>query len=355
MQIYIIFGIFAIVMKIVVAPDSFKECLSAAQVAEAMSQAVKGLYPEAQVVSLPMADGGEGTLEALSGPMESRIETVAVHDPLGRPISAEYGISGTPAIVEVARACGLQLLTVQERNPLIASSRGVGEIIVDAFRKGCRRIIVGLGGTATCDGGKGILSVPGVREALATCSIELLCDVKAPFVGPEGAARVFAPQKGATPEQVNLLEERMTELAKDIKAETGVDVSDMPGAGAAGGLSGALMAYSAAQMMPGVTRVMELCAFSEAIRGADIIITGEGKSDSQTLMGKVPYGVLKHSNGVPVVLMSGRIDDRPLLEKAGFSMLIEISPRSLPLEKAMMPDITRQNIIKAVHLPLASL
>ena len=354
MQIYIIFGIFAIVMKIVIAPDSFKECLSAAQVAEAMSQAVRGLRPDVQVISMPMADGGEGTLEALFDPMGARIQTVAVHDPLGRTISADYGVSGKTAIVEVARACGLQLLKMEERNPLIASSQGVGEIIVDACRKGCSRIIIGLGGTATCDGGKGMMSVPGIREALATCSIELLCDVKAPFLGPEGAARVFAPQKGATPEQVNLLEERMTELAKEIKSETGVDVSDMPGAGAAGGLSGALMADSGAQMMPGVIRVMELCGFSEAIRGASLIITGEGKSDCQTLMGKVPYGILKHSNGVPVVLMSGRIEDRPMLEQAGFSKLIEISPRNLPLKEAMMPDITLQNIKKSIHLPLAN-
>ena len=342
-------------MKIVIAPDSFKECLSAADVAEALSRAVSRLYPSAQVVSIPMADGGEGTLEALSVPMGARIETVSVHDPLGRPVMADYGISGTTAIVEVARACGLQLLRKEERNPLIASSRGVGEIIADAFSKGCRRIIAGLGGTATCDGGKGMMSVPGIREIMASCSFEILCDVKAPFVGAEGAAKVFAPQKGATARQVSELEERMRELARVMKDQTGVDVSDMPGAGAAGGISGALMAYSGAQLMPGVDRIMDLCGFSDAVQGANLIITGEGKSDRQTLMGKVPYGVLKRSEGIPVILMSGRIEDRPVLEKAGFFRLIEISPRNLPLSEAMQPEIAIQNIEESVHLPFAGL
>ena len=335
-------------MKIVVAPDSFKECLSARQVARAMSGAILEKYPDAEVTAIPLADGGEGTLDVLAGPMGAHIETVSVNNPLGRRVNARYGISGETAIIEVAEACGLQLLSKTERNPMLASSRGVGELIMDACDKGCRHFIIGLGGTATCDGGYGMMSVPGLPEALSKCEVELLCDVKAPFVGPQGAARVFAPQKGASPEQVELLEERMLNVAADIKEQTGVDISSMPCAGAAGGIAGALMAYAKARVCAGVERVMELCGFSEAIQEADLIITGEGKSDSQTLMGKVPNGVLKHAAGKAVALLSGRIEDKAALKRAGFLSIEEASPRSLPLDKAMDPAIALKNIHNAV-------
>lgn len=335
-------------MKIVVAPDSFKECLSAWQVARAMSGAILELYPNAEVIAIPLADGGEGTLDVLGGPMGPHIETVSVSDPLGRRVNARYGIIGETAIIEVAEACGLQLLSMAERNPLLASSRGVGELIMDACSKGCRHFIIGVGGTATCDGGMGMMSVPGLPEVLSKCEVELLCDVKAPFLGPQGAARVFAPQKGASQEQVELLEERMLRVAADIKEQTGIDISFMPCAGAAGGIAGALMAYAKARVCAGVKRVMELCGFFEAIRNVDLIITGEGKSDAQTLMGKVPYGVLKHAAGNPVALLSGRIEDRAALKRAGFHAIEEVSPRCLPLDKAMDPATALQNIHNAV-------
>lgn len=335
-------------MKIVVAPDSFKECLSARQVALAMSSAILEIYPNAEVTVIPLADGGEGTLDVLVGPIGAHIETVSVHDPLGRRINARYGISGETAIIEVAEACGLQLLSKTERNPMLTSSRGVGELIMDACGKGCGHFIIGLGGTATCDGGMGMMSVPGLPEALSKCEVELLCDVKAPFVGPQGAARVFAPQKGASPEQVELLEERMLRVAADIKEQTGVDISFMPCAGAAGGIAGALMAYAKARVGSGVERVIELCGFYDAIQEADLIITGEGKSDSQTIMGKVPYGVLKHAAGKPVALLSGRIEDKAALKRAGFLAMEEVSPRNLPLDKAMDPATALQNIHNAV-------
>ena len=335
-------------MKIVVAPDSFKECLSAQQVAQAMSCAIPEMYPEADVTAIPLADGGEGTLDVLAGPMGAHIETVYVSDPFGRRVNARYGISGETAIIEVAEACGLQLLSKTERNPMLASSRGVGELIIDACGKGCRHFIIGLGGTATCDGGMGMMSVPGLPEVLSKCEVELLCDVKAPFVGPQGAAKVFAPQKGATPEEVELLEESMLRMAADIKEQTGVDISFMPCAGAAGGIAGALMAYANARVCAGVERVMELYGFSEAIQEADLIITGEGKSDSQTLMGKVPFGVLKHAAGKPVALLSGRIEDKAALKRAGFIAMEEVSPRNLPLDKAMDPATALQNIHNAV-------
>lgn len=336
-------------MKIVVAPDSFKECLSASLVAKTIAQAIRELRPDDMVVELPLADGGEGTLSILVQPMKARVEIIPVHDPLGRLITARYGIADKTAIIEVAEACGLQLLAQEERNPLIASTKGVGELLLDAYYKGCRDFIICLGGSATCDGGAGMMSVPGLKELLGSCTVELLCDVDAPFVGDCGAARVFAPQKGASTRDVEMLENRMVLWADKMLKETGVDIANMPGAGAAGGLGGALMAYGKAIVFNGASRVMQLCGFHDAIKDADLIITGEGKSDAQSLMGKVPFAVLKQSCDVPVALLSGRIEDRRTLEQAGFSEVIEISPRNLPLKCAMDPDTAITNIRSAIH------
>lgn len=335
-------------MKIVIAPDSYKECLSAAQVADAMAQAATERFPEAEVVTLPLADGGEGTLDALAANLPITIETTPVHAPMGRPIDAKWGLWDQTAIIEVAQACGLQLLQPQERNPLIASSRGAGELIMAAYEKGCRHFIVGLGGTATCDGGMGILSVPGIKEVLADCSMELLCDVNAPFVGPHGAARIFAPQKGATPEEVEILESRMVAWAKKIFHETGFSVAEMPGAGAAGGIAGALISYAQATLVNGAKRIMDLCGFDKTLQGASLVITGEGKSDSQTLMGKVPVAVLRQSHGTPTALVSGRIEDRSNLEQAGFQPIVEVSPRDLPIAQVLHPQTALRNLRLAI-------
>ena len=334
-------------MRILVAPDSFKECLTAREVAAAMAAAVRERWPGAEVVEMPLADGGEGTLEALAGPMKARLVSVPVQDPLGREVMAQLGIVEDIALVEVAQACGLQLLKPKERNPLKASSYGVGELLMTAYEKGCRHFIVGLGGSAICDGGKGMLEVPGLKS-LKDITVELLCDVDAPFVGPKGAARVFAPQKGASPEEVEVLEGRMTEWARQMKAQTGVDVSTMPGAGAAGGLGGAFMAYWGARRVSGIDRILELVGFENAAQGADLILTGEGKSDAQTLMGKVPYGVLQKAKGTPVALLTGCIENRAELLSAGFSQLIEVTPRYLPLAEALEPPTARRLLGAAV-------
>lgn len=341
-------------MKIVIAPDSFKECLSSPQVAIAMSAGVRARWPEAEVIPVPLADGGEGTLEVLAGALQARLEEANIHDPLGRPIRALYAVKGEMAILEVAQAVGLSLLAKEERNPLKASSKGLGELLLAAYGKGCRHFIVGMGGTATCDGGAGMLSVPGL-DVLRNASIELLCDVDAPFLGPKGAARCFAPQKGATPEDVEILEKRMREQARMLLANTGFDVSDMPGAGAAGGLGGAFVAAWGARIVSGIARVLDLVRFREAVQGASLVITGEGKSDAQTLMGKVPMGVLRQAQSalpsgqsIPVALLSGRIEDRAGLEKAGFQTMVEVSPRNLPLAQAMHPQVASENLRKAV-------
>lgn len=338
-------------MKVIIAPDSFKECLSSPQVAAAMADAVRARWPEAQVVEIPLADGGEGTLEVLSSALGARPMKADVHDPLGRHVEARYACVGRTAIIEVAQAVGLSLLSPSERNPLKASSLGLGDLLVAAYDEGCTRFVVGLGGTATCDGGAGMLLAPGI-ERLRGVSFELLCDVDAPFVGPRGAARVFAPQKGATPQEVEVLEERMHRQAYALQVRTGVDVSALPGAGAAGGLAGALMACFCATMQPGIDRILDLVHFNDALSDASLIITGEGKSDAQTLMGKVPMGVLRHAGAragdVPVALLSGRIEDRPTLEHAGFHPVVEVTPRPLPLQEALAPRVAIQNLHQAV-------
>ncbi len=332
-------------MKIILAPDSFKECLTATQVAQAMAQAVHEVYPSAQWVSMPLADGGEGTLDVLAPALGASIREVTVSDPLGRPVTARYGVAGETAILEVAQACGLQLLKPSERNPLIASSRGVGELLMAAYADGCRHFLVGLGGSAICDGGVGMMSVPGIRDL---ASVELLCDVNAPFVGPSGAARAFGPQKGASPEEVEVLEKRMLNRAALMQEETGVDVRELPGAGAAGGLGGAFMAYFGARKVSGIGRILELVRFSEAVKDASLVITGEGRSDAQTLLGKVPLGVLQNAGKVPVALVSGRIDDHEALVSAGFHPVVEVSPRNLPLQEVLTPSVALQNIQSAV-------
>ena len=327
-------------MKIVVAPDSFKECLSAREVARVLADALQ---------ERPLADGGEGTLDVLAAAMGATLIPVTVHDPLGRSITAYYGMSEGAAIIEVAQACGIQLVKPEGRNPFRADTRGVGELLLAARERGCPRFIVGLGGTVTCDGGRGMLSVPGVRELLQESEVELLCDVQGPLTGPTGAIRLFGPQKGASPADVEVLEADMLQWAARMQTETGVNVKDRPGAGAAGGLGAAFMAYAHPAVFPGIQRVLDLCHFDQAATGASLVITGEGRSDRQTLQGKVPLGVLQRISAVPVVLLSGRIDDAPALRAAGFAQLIEVSPRNLPLSLALTPAIARQNLRTATH------
>lgn len=313
-----------------------------------MAAGLRERHPDWEIVELPLADGGEGTLEALLPALGGHLTEAVVQDPLGRPIRAKIGLSDQTAIVEVAEACGLKLLTPGERNPLIASTYGVGQLLLAAREAGARHLLIGLGGTATCDGGMGMLQVPGLRKALQGCTLELLCDVDNPFVGPNGAARIFAPQKGASPADVEVLENRLLKYADQLLRTTGVDVRDLPGAGAAGGLGGALMACFSAQNVSGIGRILELLHFQTLLEGTDLIVSGEGKSDSQTLMGKVPCGVLRAANGVPVVLASGRIENGEDLLKAGFSRLIEISPCGMSLEEAVKPDVAARNILHAM-------
>lgn len=342
-------------MKIVIAPDSFKECLSSREVAATLGRAIRRIRLDSIIRELPLADGGEGTVAVLTPALGGEIVQARVSDPLGRPVMAQYGIIGETAIVEVAAACGLGLLTPEERNPLKTTTYGVGQLLLDARNRGCRQFIVGLGGSATCDGGAGMMSVPGIREALQGAGFEILCDVQAPFVGPEGAARVFGPQKGASPDEVEILERQMLERAESIRRDTGMDVRSVPGAGAAGGLGGAFMACFGATLRSGIDRVLDLLDFDAAVADAQLVITGEGRSDSQTLAGKAAMGVLRRSGEVPVALLSGRVEDRESLLEAGFGPVLEVSPRDLPLRQALDPSTAKQNLEQAAARLLTEL
>jgi len=274
-----------------------------------------------------------------------------VSDPLGRPVKAEYGIAGDLAIIESAAACGLTLLSPAERNPLLTSTYGLGELILDALGRGCRRFVIGLGGSATNDGGMGMVSVPHFLEKVSVAEFTVACDVDTPFIGPKGASRVFAPQKGASPADVEVLEVRMTEMAERILKETGVDVRDMQGAGAAGGLGGAFCAYCGAMLRRGVDMVLDAICFDALISGADFIITGEGCSDFQTPKGKTAFGVLERARrqNIPVALISGGIRDEEILKAAGFSLIAAATPAGQPLEEAMKPETAKSNIQSAIR------
>ena len=334
-------------MKVVLAPDSYKGCLSAKEGAGVLASALRSMHPGWEIVECPLADGGEGTVETILSATGGMLCEAVVSDPLGRPVTARFGMKDDTAFIEVAEACGLKHLSHDELDPLNATSYGVGELLMAARQRGASRFIVGLGGTATCDGGVGMMKVAGIRKAMEGCEMELLCDVDNPFVGKYGAARVFAPQKGASAADVEVLEKRLEAQAFGIFAETGVDIRNLAGAGAAGGLGGAMMAYFDAAGVSGIGRILELVGFESLIEGAGLIVTGEGKSDLQTLGGKVAHGVLRHSKGIPVVLVSGRIEDIKALREAGFSKLIQATPEDMPLGEALKKDTAMRNLAAA--------
>lgn len=334
--------------KIVLAIDSFKECMSSAEAGQAFALALQDEGIE--TMSLPVSDGGEGMLDAFCPALHaSRVETLA-HDPLMRPLTAEYGITpdGT-AVIESARVCGLGLVDAGERDPLSATSYGLGEIIADAMRRGCRKYIIGLGGSATSDAGKGMLKAleDSFPDGLPSRpEILLACDVDNPLCGPRGAARIFAPQKGAGPQEVEELERRVSRFAEESAEKLGRDCSGKPGAGAAGGLGYAFMQYFGAEMRSGAELLLDLAGFERLIAGAGLVITGEGHADAQTLMGKLPLRVLQRASGagIPVWLVAGRTDGTQALLDAGFSSVEAITPEGTDTDEALRPDTAKRNI-----------
>lgn len=374
--------------RIVIAPDSFKESMSAAQVAREIAEGLRDSFPSADFVEVPMADGGEGTMQSLVDATGGTVTTHCVEDPLGRPVDARLGIlgDGDTAVIEMAQASGLELLTQDEKNALTTSTFGTGQLILTAHEMGLSKFIIGIGGSATNDGGAGMLQalggrlldgegrelprggaalarlaridVSGVPEALRGATVRVACDVTNPLTGPDGASAVFGPQKGATAEDVAALDSALENFARVIERDLGLDVAATPGAGAAGGLGAGLMALLAAELAPGIDIVIDHTKLREQLVGADLVITGEGAMDAQTRFGKTPYGVAKEAKalGIPVIGIAGSLaDDATELYDHGFDALFSITPAPGSLADALAqgPDRMRRtarNIGRALAL-----
>lgn len=370
------------------APDSFKESLTAMEAARAMAQGIENADHDAEVRCLPMADGGEGTARALVDATGGSMRAVPVHDPLGRPVEGHFGLlaDGTTAVVETAEASGLALLEAKERNPLIASSYGTGELMLAAVRSGAKRIIVGLGGSATNDAGAGLLQALGVRlldkngndlahggaalanlttidistmdPALKNVVITAACDVTNPLTGPTGASAVFGPQKGASKDDVATLDAALAHFAQVIDSQLGVAVNDVPGAGAAGGIGAALKGFLNAEFRPGIAIVIEQSGLDAAAQWADVVFTGEGSIDFQTKFGKTPAGVAETAkrHGKPVIAVAGHIGTGiDELHEVGIDAVFGIAPGAASLSELLADaaaNVTRttEQIVRTLQL-----
>lgn len=346
-------------MKVIVAIDSFKGCLSSAEANEAAAAGVLRACPDAEVQQVPVSDGGEGFLEAFHAAIGGEVIEVPVLDPLHRPIKAHYLLTPDAlAVIEMAQASGLTLLKPEERNPLKTDTYGTGQLVADAVNRGAQHIIVGLGGSATSDAGVGMIYAlqdafgKDLRwediEALKHVRFTIATDVKNPLYGENGAAHVFGPQKGATPEMVEELDRRAKAFAQYSAIYFDADHSEDEGAGAAGGLGYAFLQYLHADCQPGIDLLLKAIHFDELTRDADLILTGEGAADRQTFMGKLPAGILEHAGEIPVYLIAGRVADREALLRAGFTRVECINPPGITLEEAMRPDVAKHHIQQTV-------
>ncbi|MFC4769345.1 glycerate kinase [Effusibacillus consociatus] len=355
-------------MKIVLAPDSYKGSLTAKEACDAMEKGIRRVLSEAEIVKIPMADGGEGTVQSLVDATGGQIFTQEVTNPLGVPVRAKYGIlgDGKTAVIEMAEASGLYLVPSDRRNPLVTTTYGTGELIRAALDRGCRKFILGIGGSATNDGGIGMaqalgvklldaegkplpfgggglgrlhhIDVTGMDERLKECTFTVACDVDNPLTGPQGACHVFGPQKGATPEMVLELDRNLAHYADIIERDLGKSVKDLPGAGAAGGLGAGLVAFLGATLKRGVEIVIDATRLESNLQGADLVISGEGQCDFQTERGKTPFGVAKvaQRSGVPVILIAGSIGRGvEVLYQHGVQSVFSMVDRPMSLEEAM--------------------
>ncbi|MDQ6420413.1 glycerate kinase [Paenibacillus sp. LHD-117] len=355
-------------MRVLVAPDSYKGSLTAAEVAACMEKGILDVLPQAAVIKLPIADGGEGTVDAIVNATGGQLHQVEVLGPLGEPVTATFGVmgDGQTAVVEMASASGLLLIAKDRLNPLRTTTYGTGQLIQAALDQGCRRIVIGIGGSATNDGGAGMAQALGVRffndqgselsygggelislsrvdvsgldPRVADCEIIVASDVTNPLCGPEGASFVFGPQKGATPEMAQRLDDGLRNYGRVIHERLGIDVRNVPGAGAAGGLGAGLIAFLSARMSRGIDIVLEAIEFEKRVQEADLVITGEGRTDSQTAFGKAPAGVaaLAKKYNKPVICVSGGISlDTKALHEAGIDVIIGATQSPMSLEEAM--------------------
>jgi len=373
--------------KYVVAPDSFKESMTAKEVCDAMERGIKQANPAVEVVKVPMADGGEGTVDSLVDATNGQRVTVEVTGPLGNKISAYYGIlgNGTTAVIEMAKASGLEIVEKKKRNPMITTTFGTGELIRGALDHDVKEIIIGLGGSSTNDGGSGMAQALGAKlldqnnhqisfgggnldkldkidisnldSRLQDVKIILASDVTNPLIGKDGASRVFGPQKGATPEMVEKLENNLQHYAKIIKRNLNKDVASVSGAGAAGGLGAGLMAFTTCEMRRGVDLAIEVTKLEEKIRDADYVFTGEGGTDFQTKFGKTPYGVAKLGKKYhkPVISLAGYLGEGiDSLYSEGFTAIFGIIPGACDLSTALKNGPsnvarTTENIVRLLN------
>jgi glycerate kinase len=355
-------------MKIIIAPDSFKGSLTAMEVARAISRGITNTDTSIDSVLIPMADGGEGTVQSMVDATSGKIITVEVNDPLLRKIKSFYGIlgDGETAVIEMAAASGLPLLASHERNPMITTTFGTGELIKDALDKGCRKIIIGLGGSATNDGGIGMaralgahildsegleigngggslahlhsIDISDLDHRIADCTIIAACDVDNPLCGEKGAAAVYGPQKGATPEMIKTLDLNLRRFADIVKIQQKKDILDSPGSGAAGGLGAGVRVFLNAKLERGINIVTKITNLSERVRDADLVITGEGMIDFQTAFGKTPFGVAQVAKqyNIPVIAIAGGLGKNyQELYSKGFDAIFSITNKPMTLEFAM--------------------
>jgi glycerate kinase len=355
-------------MNILIAPDSFKDCLKAPEVARALARGIQNVMPGANIRMHPMADGGEGTVESVIDATGGQIIHVRVRDPLMREIQSFYGITGDgkTAVIEMAAASGLELLAADERNPWITSTFGTGQLMLDALNRGCRTFLLGIGGSATNDGGTGMAKAMGIRfhdaggrevkegggaigdiafihmegldPRIRACRIRVACDVDNPLTGPEGASMVYAPQKGAGPEMVRKLDANLVHLAGLVHRELGVQIDGIPGAGAAGGLGAGLLAFLRGELGKGFEMVSEVTGLEAAIRKADLVITGEGRMDAQTRFGKTPFGIAQMAcrHGRRLIGVAGTLEENAgELYRHGFSLLMPIMEGPMTLGDAI--------------------
>ena len=362
-------------MKVLVAADKFKGSLSSIEVNAAIRQGVMDAVPDCDVVMMPVADGGDGTAAALVDSLGGVWTENIVHGPSGKSLPARYGvINGDTVVVDVAAASGLASLDAAGRNPLITSTLGTGEQIKDAICKGYRKFVIGLGGSATNDAATGILASLGYRfvgidgnllfpcgknlveicavdstcamPELKECRFTLLCDVDVRFYGIEGAAYVFAPQKGADEVTVGLLDDGLRSFANILLETTGVDVQTLRYAGAAGGIGGTLCSMLGADAVCGIDAVIGMMGFDDVVAGADIVVTGEGRMDATTLLGKAPYGVCKWARryDAPVIAFTADVKDAQILNAAGFLAVFPIQSGVLSEEESMRPEVASANL-----------
>lgn len=379
-------------MKIVIAPDSFKESMTAAEVCTAVEAGFRKVFGDIEYVHVPVGDGGEGTVRSVVDATDGRIVEVQATGPLGEKVDAFYGITGDgkTAVIEMAAASGLHLVPRESRNPLVTTTRGTGELILDALDKKVERIVLGLGGSATNDGGAGMASALGVKfldvngeelrpggEALSklltidisgldprlqAVKVDVASDVTNPLTGPLGASAVFGPQKGATPEMVGILDESLKRYAEVVDRVLGIQVDELPGAGAAGGLGAGVVAFLDGKLQSGIDLVLDVIGFEEAVRDAALVITGEGRIDSQTVHGKAPVGVAKRAKAiksdVPVIAIAGSIGpDYEAVFEHGIDAVFSVVNGVVTLEEALANgavnvEKTAENIARLLKLKI---